>query len=310
MRFARVRSGLEESSDEVAAIALDASGNVLFTSGDPDRPLYYRSAIKPFQALAGLRVGLRLPAEHLAITCASHTGYPVHIGLVHQVLTDADLSPTDLKCARARPESLAAYRALIAHGNFREQRILHNCSGKHAGWLAACAWVGWDTETYLDNSHPIQINIMEIVNEYTGIDPQPVGVDGCGAPAARGTIRGLARAFTRLDTESEMRPIADAVGRFGSLTSDNITGAGRFAAVWGGTQKGGAEGSFVAVRHGVAIATKSSSGDSNAAVAGALHVADGLGMLTDGMRDALGPQINPPVLGGGLAVGRLELVAS
>ena len=310
MRFARVRSGLEESSDEVTAIALNASGKVLFTSGDPDRPLYYRSAIKPFQALAAARAGLQLPTEHLAITCASHTGYPVHIGLVRQILNDAGLSANDLKCARDRPDSLSADRALIERGNSHEQRILHNCSGKHAGWLAACAWIGWETETYLDNSHPIQVSIREIVNEFTGIDPQPVGVDGCGAPAARGTIRGLARAFTRLDIDEELRPIARAVSRFGSLTSDNITGVGRFAAVWGGRQKGGAEGSFVAVRHGVAIATKSSSGDSNAAVAGALHVADTLGMLTDGMRNALAPQFNPPVLGGGVTVGRLELVAS
>ncbi len=308
MRFARVRSGLEESSDEVEAIALDASGRVLFTSGDPDRPLYYRSAIKPFQALAGVRAGLRLPAEHLAITCSSHTGYPVHIGLVRQILADAGLSSADLKCASDRPGSSVADHALVARGNARYQRIFHNCSGKHAGWLAACAVAGWGFETYLEDSHPVQISIREIVREFTGIDPQPVGIDGCGAPASRGTIRGIAKAFTLLDTEEELRPIADALTRFGSLTSDNITGAGRFAAVWGGRQKGGAEGSFVAVRHGVAIATKSRSGNSDAAVAGALHVADTLGMLTDGMRDTLAPQINPPVLGGGAIVGRLELV--
>jgi L-asparaginase II len=308
VRFARVRSGLEESSDEVEAIALDASGRVLFTSGDPDRPLYYRSAIKPFQALAGVRAGLRLPAEHLAITCSSHTGYPVHIGLVRQILADAGLSSADLKCASDRPGSSVADHALVARGNARYQRIFHNCSGKHAGWLAACAVAGWGFETYLEDSHPVQISIREIVREFTGIDPQPVGIDGCGAPASRGTIRGIAKAFTLLDTEEELRPIADALTRFGSLTSDNITGAGRFAAVWGGRQKGGAEGSFVAVRHGVAIATKSRSGNSDAAVAGALHVADTLGMLTDGMRDTLAPQINPPVLGGGAIVGRLELV--
>ena len=308
MRFARVRSGLEESSDEVEAIALDASGRVLFTSGDPDRPLYYRSAIKPFQALAGVRAGLRLPAEHLAITCSSHTGYTVHIGLVRQILADAGLSSADLKCASDRPGSSVADHALVARGNARYQRIFHNCSGKHAGWLAACAVAGWGFETYLEDSHPVQISIREIVREFTGIDPQPVGIDGCGAPASRGTIRGIAKAFTLLDTEEELRPIADALTRFGSLTSDNITGAGRFAAVWGGRQKGGAEGSFVAVRHGVAIATKSRSGNSDAAVAGALHVADTLGMLTDGMRDTLAPQINPPVLGGGAIVGRLELV--
>lgn len=310
MRFARFRSGLEESSDEVEAIALDANGTVLFMSGDPDRPLYYRSAIKPFQAIAAKRIGLDLPPEHLAISCSSHTGYPVHVALVRQILTEAGLAESDLKCASGRPDSPVANEALVASGNRDNQRILHTCSGKHAGWLAACAKAGLPTETYLANDHPIQVSILRIIRDFTGIEPEPAGVDGCGAPASRGSLRGLARAFVHLDSDEELKPIAQAMSRFGSIIGDNIDARGRFASVWGGPQKGGAEGSFAAVRHGVAIATKSRAGDSEAAVAGALHAADTIGMLSDGMRDTLATQINPPVLGGGRAVGRLELVAS
>jgi L-asparaginase II len=309
MRFAWVRSGLAESFDDVTAVAIDGDGNQLFASGDPDAVFFYRSAIKPHQALAGRRTGLDLPPEHLAVTCASHAGYPVHIATVRAILSDAGLSESDLRTTRGRPRSRTADSWLIAAGDTTKRPVLHNCSGKHAGWLAACVRAGWDTETYLDESHPLQQSINSIVHEYTGIDPTPVGVDGCGAPTLRGSVRGLATAFQRLDSVEELAPIASAMSRFGPLVVDNIDDDGRVSVTWGGPQKVGAEGSFAMARSGVGIATKSHSGNARIAIAGALEVASKLGMLTDAMIDGLQPQIAPPVIGAGRVVGHLELVA-
>lgn len=308
MRFARVRSGLAESFDDVEAIAVDPTGAELFVSGDPDRPMFYRSSIKPLQALAARRVGLVLPPEHLALTCASHGGYPVHIAIVRQILTDAGLTEAALHTTPGRPLSRHANADLIARGDHSNRSILYNCSGKHAGWLAACVHAGWDLETYLEPDHPIQASIFEIVEEFTGIDPGPVGVDGCGAPTLRGSIRGLAMAFVNLDIIKEMEPIARAMAQFPALIADNIVTNGRIGAWWGGPQKGGAEGSFAMVRQGVAIATKSMSGNADIAATAALHVADHLDMLTDAMKAALEPQLRPPILGAGRTVGHLELV--
>ncbi len=39
MRFARIRSGLVESTEDASVIAIDASGSVLLSSGEPDTPL-------------------------------------------------------------------------------------------------------------------------------------------------------------------------------------------------------------------------------------------------------------------------------
>lgn len=167
---------------------------------------------------------------------------------------------------------------------------------------------GWDTETYLSEDHPLQKSIVEVVHQYTGIDPRPVGVDGCGAPTLVGSVRGLAEAFRSLDTVDELRPIATAMTRFGSLVADNDSPLGRVSAVWGGPVKGGAEGCFGIVRQGIAIATKSASGTDDIAVTAALHVADRIGMLTDAMRDALQPELHPSVVGGGRPVGALELI--
>lgn len=308
MRFARVRSGLAESFDDVTVIALDADGNVLFESGEPDRPMYYRSAIKPIQALAARRTGLDLPAEHLALTCASHRGWPLHIATVRKMLSDYGLTERDLKTPPGRPLSPVADSALIARGDHTQRPVLHMCSGKHAGWLAACVTAGWDTESYLSSDHPLQQLVVEVVREYTGIDPRPVGIDGCGAPTLVGSVRGLAESFRSLDTVDELRPIATAMARFGSLVADNDPPLGRVSAVWGGPVKGGAEGCFGMVRQGVAIATKSASGNDDNAVTAALHTADRIGMLTAAMRDALQPQLHPPVIGGTQPVGSLELI--
>lgn len=308
MRFGRVRSGLTETIEDVTVIALDESGTVLFESGDPEMPVFYRSAIKPFQALAARRAGLNLPDEHLAVTCASHGGYPVHLGIVGSILANHGLTTDDLKCAPDRPSAPAADELQLLMGNRRKERRFHNCSGKHAGWLAACTVAGWDTHTYMESDHPLQRSIVDILADVTGLDPNPVGVDGCGAPTLRGTPRGLANAFVRLGADDELAPMARAMTRFAALVADNVRSDGRTGLWWGGPQKVGAQGLYALTRSGVAIATKAHSGESDVAVAAALVTADRIGLLTAAMTDALDPQMRQPVIGGGRTVGHMELV--
>ncbi len=308
MRLARVRSGLPESFDEVAVIALDVDGTVLFASGDVDREMFYRSAIKPFQAITARRFGLNLPHEHLAVTCASHGGFPVHLEIVGQILRDHGFTQNDLQCTPGRPLSLDADRYQASRGRTAPERVFHNCSGKHAGWLAACATGTLDPHTYLDPHHPLQAAVIETMREYSQADPRPVGVDGCGAPTLRGTVTTLATAFARLTTEPEAQPIATAMATYGALVADNVRSDGRVAVTWGGPVKVGAEGSVAMARHGIAIVAKSESGTSEMAVAGALHAATLIGVLDEGMAGGLTDEISPPVIGAGRQVGRTIVI--
>ncbi len=308
MRLARVRSGLAESFDDVAAIAVDAQGSVLFASGAIGQQMFYRSAIKPFQAIAAARTGLSLPPTHLAVSCSSHSGYPVHLAIVKQILGDHGLTINDLRCTAGRPLGHGADIVQIRRGNTHDTRWFHNCSGKHAGWLAACTVAGWDTASYLDLHHPLQQSVLDVVQEYSRADARPVGVDGCGAPTLRGTVATLATAFSRLTTESEAEPVAAAMTSYGALVADNVRADGRVGVTWGGPQKVGAEGSFAMARHGIAIATKSGSGSTDMAIAAALHVGQRIGLLSKGMLDTLHNQLSPPVLGAGRQVGRTIVV--
>lgn len=308
MRLARVRSGLSESFDNVAVVAVDADGETLFSSGPVDQQMFYRSAIKPFQAIAARRLGLDLPQEHLAISCASHGGYPAHLAIVRKILTDHDYTPADLLCTHGRPLALDADRYQSTLGHTAPERVFHNCSGKHAGWLAACAVADLDPRTYLDPHHPLQAASLETMREYSEADPRPVGVDGCGAPTLRGTTRTLATAFSRLTVEPEAKPVAAAMTTYGALVADNVRPDGKLAVTWGGPVKVGAEGSIAFARRGIAIAAKSESGTSAMAVAAALHAARVIGVLNDAMASGLTDEISPPVLGGGRRVGRTIVV--
>lgn len=308
MRLARVRSGLSESFDSVAVMALDADGNTLFSSGSVDQPMFYRSAIKPFQAIAARRHGLDLPAEHLALLCASHGGFPVHLAIVDRILADHGHSAADLQCSPGRPLAADADRYQASRGHAAPEPIFHNCSGKHAGWLAVCTVADLDPRTYIDPHHPLQETILETMHDYSGVDPRPVGVDGCGAPTLRGTVRTLATGFARLSVDPEARPVITAMTAYGALVADNVRTDGRLAVTGGGPVKVGAEGSVAFARHGVSIAAKSESGTSEMAVAAALHAAQTIGMLDDPMADWLNDELSPPVMGGGRQVGRTIVI--
>jgi len=186
-----------------------------------------------------------------------------------------------------------------------KRAIFHNCSGKHAAWLAACTAAGWPTASYLDPNHPAQRAVVRLVAETTGVDPEPVGVDGCGAPVLRGSARGLAAAFAATTSDPRFATVADAASRFPSLVADADRGDGLLARWWGGPVKGGAAGCIGMGRHGIGIAAKSWSGRSDVAVAAAIACAGDLGLLSPAMEDALESVATPVVLGGGRPVGTL-----
>ena len=90
-----------------------------------------------------------------------------------------------------------------------------NCSGKHAAMLATCVLNGWDTATYLDPAHPLQVAIADTFARLTGEPIDAVAVDGCGAPLLSTSLTGLARAFASLATATDgpQRRVADAIRR-------------------------------------------------------------------------------------------------
>jgi len=308
LRFATVRNGLPESFHDVSVFATDATGAELYRSGDTDRPLFYRSAVKPLQATVALETGLHLPPEHVAIACASHSGWPAHIAIVRRMLHVVGLDERALQCPAVWPLSQSAWDLQIRRGVRSAKRVFHNCSGKHAAMLAACVAQGWPIDSYLSPDHPLQQQIVEVVAEAADVRPEPVGVDGCGAPTLRGSVRGLAAAFAQLSSNRRYERASSAIARFPSLVADNERADGKLARWWGGPVKVGAEGQIGIGRHGIGIAAKAEAGRSDVAVAAIIAAVSDLGLLPDAMRSGLANQAAPPALGGGVPVGELTRI--
>ncbi|MGW2088008.1 asparaginase [Streptomyces sp. NPDC001880] len=189
-----VRSGFVEGRHRGSLVVLAADGSVERSLGDPTVPVFPRSSNKPMQAAAVLRAGLDLSGERLALAAASHSGEGFHLELVRTMLAEHGLTPGDLQTPPDLPLDPAEAETYLAAGRVRE-RITMNCSGKHAAMLAVCAVNGWDRETYLDPSHPLQQLVHQVVEEAAGEPVTAVGTDGCGAPLMAISLVGLARAF-------------------------------------------------------------------------------------------------------------------
>lgn len=251
--------------------------------------------------------GAALSPLQLAIASASHRGFPVHVALVQSILDEADLAENLLGCPPDWPSGPAAARTVLRRGASDPRRIWHNCSGKHAGFLRACVASGWPVETYLDPGHPLQERVIAFVSEVGEYPAEPVGVDGCGAPVLRTTVRAMATMFARLATEPALSAVFTAMHRYPSLVAANGQGDTEIAIAIDAAAKGGAQGCVgVALADRFGVGVKSWDGLGQVANLGAAAALDRLGGLSSTARHELEPVIHPPVLGGGRPVGRLE----
>jgi L-asparaginase II len=194
------RSGVVESVHHGAVVVVDRDGTMAWSAGDPRRPVYPRSALKPLQAAAMVAGGLDLPDELLAVVCASHDGRPEHVAAVGAVLSGAGLAPEALENTPAWPLDVAAHEAAV-RDRAGPASILQNCSGKHAGMLATAVANGWSTAGYSSVDHPVQQLILQSVARATSVGINHVGVDGCGAPAPMVSLLALACAVRTLAVE-------------------------------------------------------------------------------------------------------------
>ena len=309
-----VRSGVGESAHVGDVAVCDADGNVVAFAGDPNRPLFSRSCMKPLQAAVSLRAmgdADALADRLVAVMCASHNGEPVHADAVRELLQRGGLSEDDLRNPPDFP--LDADAASLSGGR---RRITQNCSGKHAGKLVACVRSGWETATYLDPGHPLQQEIHDAVRTGTGIADPAIGVDGCGAPVHAVTLAGMATLFARLTRPERLGALEPTVHRATSaMLAQPYLVAGRHrlgtALMERSTdliEKGGAEGlscsaSFAA---GLGVAVKTADGAARALPPAVLAALRQLDLVDDAMLESLPEFARPPVLGGGRPVGSIE----
>ena len=239
-----------ESIHYGSVLALGADGEPAYQAGDPDAPVFARSALKLLFAVGMLRAGLEITDSELAVACASHSAQDVHLATVLSLLERHGLSEADLANTPGVPLGRAERRAFTRAG-LTPDSIHQNCSGKHAAMLATCVQRGWDTATYLDHDHPLQRQLRATVADLAGV-PVPeerVTRDGCGAEVYPLPLAALATAFARL-----VAPYADEACRavVRGMSSHPVLAGGEdrdptavMRALPGAIAKDGAEGFFV-----------------------------------------------------------------
>ncbi|HSM44831.1 MAG TPA: asparaginase [Acidimicrobiia bacterium] len=303
----QVRSGLAETRHEGAVAVVGRDGALVASFGDIDRPFFLRSSAKPFQAAISQESGADLSRLEMAMACASHRGFPVHIALVDSMLHRASIDQSALGCPPDWPLAPSARDLVHRSGASGKRRIWHNCSGKHAAFLRACVGSGWPLDSYLSPDHPLQRRIIDFATELGEYPAGPVGVDGCGAPVLRTTTRAMGLMFARLATETRLSPAFDAMHRYPALVGANGECDTEIAIATNSVAKGGAAGCLgIAVEGRIGIAVKSWDGLVPVAGIGAVETMRWLGELTPTGFAALESVLRPEVLGGGAPVGAFE----
>ena len=314
------RGGVDEAVHLGEVVVVNRAGEVRAAAGSIERLTYFRSCAKPFQALAGLRAGLigafSLEAEHVAIMAASHNGEPRHLEVARDLLQRANVPEGALKCGAHWPYYEPA-AAVVRRKMDEPVAIFNNCSGKHAGMLAAACATDQPLDTYLDPAHPVQGHIREAIEEFTGTPAMAIryGVDGCSAPNAAVPLADMARAFARLVTtdDSNAQLVVEAMTAHPFLVGGTDRFDTRLMEVTHGRllAKGGAAGAQCLANRdtGEGLAIKLESGDGTWTAVAAMAALQQLGWLRPAAIEALHSFAHPTLRNyRKLTVGRVEPV--
>lgn len=278
------RGGLVESRHRVSLVVSEPNGRIVFSLGEPEREVFPRSAVKAIQALPLVESGAAdtfgFGPEEIALAQASHNGEPNHVACAAAMLSRAGLSEHDLECGAHAPFYKPAAEALVAAGA-RPGSLHNNCSGKHAGFLAAARIMGVRTEGYVEAAHPVQQAVREAMESLTGVahDPAHCGIDGCSIPTYAAPLSALALAFARFGSgvglSAGRKSAAQRIHEAAATAPFHVAGTDRFCTEvlrllsGRGLVKTGAEGVFcgsVPMR-GLGIALKAVDGSTRAAEA-------------------------------------------
>jgi len=302
-----VRSGLVEGTHFGNAVVVDAQGKVEWSIGDVTSAMFPRSANKLMQGLAMVRSGLPVKNELLALSCASHSGEGFHLNGVADILNAANLGTDSLKCPPDYPLDEVERDTLIAEG-LGKASLYMNCSAKHSAMLFTCVLNGWDTESYLAATHPLQVACKETIEEVTGEKVQHAGVDGCGAPLMSTSLTGLARSFSKFSgptADPNQKKIADAI----RSNPEYLAGTRRdvtklMQGVPTLLAKEGAEGVYgIGLGDGRALALKIEDGADRARIVVAMTILQKvMGVVSSEVEAQLDSQ---ELLGGGIPVGKV-----
>jgi len=265
-----------ESIHKIHAVISDKKGRVLMCAGNPEYKSFIRSSLKPFQAIPFLSSGaaseINNSSKSIALACGSHSGSKMHTREAFKILWAFDIDINYLKCPKLSKSPLE-----------------HNCSGKHAAFLATCKKLNLPLDSYLRRDHPLQKEIFRIISELLEIPLSEIcaELDDCGAPTLYMKLIEMAKLYALLSSSdnAELEQISRSITRNPIMISDKnkfdteIIEASHGQVI----SKGGAEGiqCLCKVNEGIGLALKVEDGSKRAKHAVSLHLLKQLEWISD-----------------------------
>lgn len=179
------------------------NGKTVFSLGAPHFITYIRSAAKAFQAMPLYEDAVpeifNLTEAEMAVAMSSHNGEDRHVEAVAGILQKSGCQESQLQCGLHIPLGTAVAALQAARG--AKPTVLHNnCSGKHAGMLAACLNRGFSLTNYLAFDHPHQLRVLQTIMAWAELPEERIrlGIDGCSAPNYAMPLYNMALMYAKL----------------------------------------------------------------------------------------------------------------
>jgi L-asparaginase II len=168
---------------------VNAEGDLVAFSGDPESVSFFRSCGKPFQAVPLVMSGA---ADAFGFTTQ-------HQDVARSMLRKTGRDQDSLQCGLAPPLD-EKEGARVTLGLAPLSLVQCECSGAHAGMLATCQHMGWPVESYIESDHPLQRQVIEFLAAASGVAASTLepATDGCSIPTYATSLRSIARAYATL----------------------------------------------------------------------------------------------------------------
>jgi len=195
------RSGFTESTHSGVAVLINSSGETLQEWGNSNTLIYPRSALKPIQTLNlykdGVAKALGFSDNLIALTTASHHAENIHQKMINNWLKKINLKEKHLSCGPSWPWNIKDQ--FKAHSKYKiKRKIFHNCSGKHCGHLAVSKYKNLPIKNYQNKDHPIQKDLINLIEDLSKYKIKNIGVDGCTLPNPLIPLKKFAFAMAQL----------------------------------------------------------------------------------------------------------------
>ena len=198
-----------ESSHNIKALVINNKNKIIYSTKNNNDYIYPRSAIKIFQSipfvLSGAPEYYKINTAQIALSASSHFGEKKHINYLKNWLNKIKVREKLLKCGVHNPLNLESSNKLLLKGK-KPSEIHNNCSGKHLGMISTSKFKGYNLSNYTNFNHPIQKEILNILENFTEskISNKYKAVDGCSAPQYAFKIESLSLAMSKIASFNEL----------------------------------------------------------------------------------------------------------